>query len=470
MSENFLGLDLGTSSVKAAIIRIDGSLLGRASIPFASAGHLVRDPELWFSKTLEAIRLAMRRAESSESLRGGGLEISAMAVSGNGPSMLALDDEYRPIGEASLWCDRAEPEWHSRAEEITGEKLDPSFYLVKAFQLMTVKPALYFSAPEYLAWRLGAEPVSYLSHPYYESFTWDVKNARKLGIDEGLFPPYVEPCSRIGMLNSASAEMTGLEAGIPIVSAFPDFVAALVGSGTMEAGMACDRTGSSEALNLCWPEPARSSSLFSLPHPAAGMWNVSGGISSSGRSMDWFTRLFSIQDEELFTKASEAAPGAGGAVFLPYLDGERAPLYRDDLRAAFAGLADRHGLPEMARALTESIGFALKLTVEYMHKEKMQIDTIRASGRAGAHPWLCQLKADILETPIESLEIIEAETTGSAAAAATGTGFFENLEAAGRSMCRPGAVYEPNLNLAEEYNDAWTEWKAALDCMLNKGG
>lgn len=472
------GIDLGSSALKCGLFDEEGRRLGmgRADVGLykgANPGEAYAEPLEWAKAAAIAIELALRLAGKAADA------IEAIAISGNGPTLVAVGPDGLPLGRALSWMDRSA---HSQAERIAarmGHAVDPSFYLPKALKLLEDsqrgggKPARFFSAPEYLAFLLGAEPVSYLPAPYYERYIWDLPSAAAMGIDARLFPPYVEQGQRIGRVSDQGAAAFGLKAGTPIVAGFPDFLAALVGSGATRPGIACDRSGSSEALNLCALDPFKDERLFSLPHALPGLWNQSGGLSTSGKALEWFSRVSGYDSgdgDTVFKDFERAAPGAGGALFLPYLAGERAPLWRSELKGGFLGLSIMHGRKELARAVVESLAYGLRLVCDIMKEGGAGPSLIRCSGGQAHNGALCALKADVLGVPVEVPDTPESETLGDACAAACALGYYADLASASAAMARATRGFEPDAGRRPLYDEAYGRWKRGLDDALEAAG
>jgi xylulokinase len=260
-----------------------------------------------------------------------------------------------------------------------------------------------------------------------------------------------------------------LPAGLPIISGFPDFLAALVGSGTVRPGVACDRSGSSEALNACATKPYHDTSVFSLPHAIQGLWNLSGGLTTSGKALEWFSGVSGysgIGSDSVFQEAERVAAGAGGILFLPYLAGERAPIWNPDLRGAFMGLSLSHGRPEQARAVVESIAFGLRLAADRIRDGGFSIDVIRCSGGAARDDVLCTIKADVLGIPVEVPLTPECEAMGDACACSVALHDHASLKEASESMVRIESRFEPDDSKRSIYDGRYTAWKDFLDATL----
>jgi len=302
-----------------------------------SDGAHESDARLWVEAALSAGAEAV-----AEARRGSDIEVRAVSVSGNGPTLLAADSAGRPLGPALSWLDRRAAGEAEEVSALAGIRIDPTFYLPKALRLwrsagekLRGKIRWFFSCPEYLVFSLCGEALTYLPHPGYEPYIWNSEMIAALHLPAERFPPFVAPAKIAGKLLSIAAARLGLSAGIPVVSGFPDFLAAIVGSASVEIGVACDRTGTSEAINLCADRPFSRRDLLSLPHPLDVLWNISGGVSTAGAALEWLASTLdagiglngSTKVDGLLAEARLAAPGAKGLVFLPYLAGERAPLW-----------------------------------------------------------------------------------------------------------------------------------------------
>jgi xylulokinase len=484
----YLSIDIGSSSVKAGVVSEDGALLGfgRASSPMTRGhdGAHEADPRAWIEAACIAGSAAITAARRA---RSGGTGVRAVAVSGNGPTLLAADAEGRPIGPAVAWMDRRADVEAEEVSRIAGMRIDPGFYLPKALRLwrgsreIRERARWFFSCPEYLAFALCGEAATYLPARGYEPYIWDEGVLGRLEIPKALIPPYVAPSTRIGALQSAPAERLGLSAGIPVVAAFPDFLAAIVGASAVDPGCACDRSGTSEALNLCARSPFPDGRILSLPHPVDGLWNLSGGVSAAGAALDWLDGLLALEpgagcedpsharDAPAAVRVSElaasSAPGAGGLVFIPYLSGERAPLWDPNRRGAFVGLSLEHSRGDMARAACESLAFGLRLVADLVRSAGFPVDLMRASGFAARDDFLCALKADVLGVPVEAPAVADCELVGDAAACAVALGDAKCLADSSRALFRPRRRFDPASPGA--YESPYSAFRSALAALAD---
>lgn len=456
----YLTFDIGTSSVKGALVREDGRALRVERSPVGLHRTLGEaaweaDPGEWWSALAVCARRLVRDAEGP---------IRAAAVSGNGPTLVPVDRMGLPAAPAISWMDRRARDQADRISALLGFPLDPSFYLPKVLWFRENRPlefartSRFFSCPEWAAFRLCGEACTYLADPYYERYTWGGPAAGELGLDASLFPPYAGPGRILGGILPGAARETGIPEGTPVVTAFPDFLASLLGSGAVEPGIACDRAGTSEAFNLCASAPCADWSFLSLPHAVPGLWNISGGLSTSGKALEWFARTAGFPEDgepgarKVFRSAEASVPGARNLLFLPFLAGERAPLWRRDLRGAFVGLSIDHGPADLARAVAESLGFGLRLSSQGLADRGRPARLVRVSGNPARNAFLSRLKADILDLPVEVPELPDCELAGNAAACAVALGDSGSLSEAAAALVRVETRFEPDPRVRGEYD------------------
>ncbi len=476
----YLVFDIGSSAVKAALVSEEGRALAEARRPVtlrqgAAPNEREAAPAEWLAAAADAAR-EIGAARAGLGSGKGQAEIRAIAVSGNGPTLLVADASGAPLGPALSWMDRRATCEAAEVSRIAGLPLDSSFYLPKALWLWRNVNAVrergrwFFSCPEYLAFHLSGEAVTYLPAPGYEPYIWSSRSLDALGLPSERFPRFVRPGECIGRLLAGPAARFGLRAGIPVVAAYPDFLACVVGSGAIEAGLACDRSGTSEALNLAAERPYPGRALLSLPHAISGLFNLSGGLSTAGKALEWVARIAGFSKsgadgffaEAFFAEAERSPPGARGLVFLPYLAGERAPLWSPDRRGAFVGLSLAHGREDLARGACEALAYGLRYPLELAQDAGFPARLIRTSGAPAKNGFLAQLKADVLGLVVETPELADCELAGDAAACALALGEATSLKEAAQRLVRIAERYEPDQGHAQRYGEAYARYREAL--------
>ena len=408
----FFCADLGTSSLKAALIDNAGRLRGFARVPFINA----ESAPSW----LEAFNHAAEQlaAAAVPGIESGSLcPVSALIISGNGPTLVpvkwnAPEGNGLPKGEISpsgapeslrpiFWYDSIPaPETEAPSNESVS-----SFFLPKVKASLAADPQAFagvryfFSSQEWLSWKLGARPVTVLPHDGYVPYYWDDDQCQKLGIGRELFPPFATMGEAIGEVHPAAPVKGGLAGkllspGIPIIAGAADFIMALAGTATLEPGMACDRTGSSEGINVCASAvpaaPAASRNIKGaqppnvplriLPHVRPGLWNLGAVIPQSGMLLDKY-RSSSGQDEK---------------------------PYNELVRSIFADPS------HPGKIVLETIGRSFVKALDDLESAGLTVHELTLSGGQCADPLWNQYKADISGRILRVPEIIHAELAGNA--------------------------------------------------------
>ncbi len=394
-----LVFDIGTSVLKGGLFQENGTLVSRHEVPMKLIKS--QDPLHHEADAGEWI-LALKQVV--DALHIGGREIRAVVVSGNGPTLVPVGEDTNPLAYAMSWMDRRGIEEAKIITEKGGAFVDPTFYLPKAYWFFRNRPEIYrntkyfFSCPEYVAYLLSGVPVAFLPAPDFTRYIWKADLIESLGMDTAKFPPFVKPGRIIGSVSEIGERVSGIPRGAPVVSAGPDFIVSLLGTATVHPGRACDRSGTSEGINLCAKEPKQDRRILCLGHVIEGLYNISGPISTSGKALEWFKVITGKEHasyESLFEDIRDVPAGSKRLVFLPYLTGERAPLWDPLARGTFVGLTLSHGRREMTRAVVESVGYAIRDVVEVMEEIGFAVEDLRITGSQAKSAAWNQIKADI---------------------------------------------------------------------------
>jgi xylulokinase len=459
-----LAFDVGTSLLKGGLFDRRGALLARAEVPLALISH--PDP-LWHESDARGWVAGLAEAAARLGAAGAG-RLDAVVVSGNGPTLVPVDGAGAPLAPALTWMDRRGAEEARIISEKSGAPIDPSFYLPKAFWFFRNEPRVYaeakyfFSCPEYIAYLLTGVPVTFLPAPQFTRYIWEPSLIAALGMDPSKFPPFIASGRILGAVSAAGAAASGIPAGTPVVAAGPDFIVSLLGTATVFPGRACVRSGTSEGINLCSSEPVRDRRLLCLGHIAEGCWNVSGMISTSGKALEWCrnaTGRARASYESLFAEMEKTVPGANRLLFLPYLAGERAPLWDPNARGAFIGLTLNHGAADMLRAVAESVGYAIRDVVEVMEETGLAVQDLRITGRPSRSSLWNQIKADITGRRILVPAAQDSDLTGDVCLALRALGDYGSLAEASEAIVKIGSVFEPDEKSSRLYDEMFSLYR-----------
>jgi xylulokinase len=460
-----LGIDLGTTSVKAACVGRDGRLLGlgRAAIRTLTPGPGIaeQDPADWWRATVSAVRAALAACGGVAAL-----ELLGICVVGQGPTTVAVDGSGGSLGMAMTWLDTrgtAEaaslsftiglPTWQlgSLPHERWVARHDPERHAAAA---------AFLSSWDWLTLRLSGETVRAV--PPVSAHPTDA-TLRAGGADPARFGRAVEWATQVGVtLPGASAEL-GILAGTPVVSGGNDALASFHGAGLVDRGDSVDTGGTSGGLGVYWDRELDVPGTYRAPAGLPGLWLYGGAMNAIGKSVDWVSELLAPGGgpaaDELVADAEGTPPGAGGLVFLPYLAGERAPIEDGRARGMFAGLGIAHGRGHLARAVLEAGGFALRHVAEPIRASGIQLERLVMSGATvRLHP-AAQMRADILDLPVDIPAVPDTAAVGAGILAAVGTGAHPDARTAIRAMVRITARLEPRTSTRAGYDELYAVYR-----------
>jgi len=443
-----LGLDLGTSEAKAALVGLDGRLLGlgRGTYPtdVGPDGRAEQDPRDWWAALAAAVR----------SLAGelSGVDVLAICAVGQGPTLVAVDAEAQPVRPALTWQDRRAGAGGygllPRMAWLAREDLDGA---ARARWLLASWDAVGL-------WLTGEAVTTVQAHETVPS----PEALAAAGVRVASVPPGLAYGSRLGSLRAVAADALGLRSGIPVIAGVNDGAASMLGAGLRAAGDAVDTGGTSGGIGIYADHPVEVPRAFLAPAPLPGLWVVGGAMAALGASVDWM-RSAVLGDrwtpDELFAAAAGVAPGADGLVFLPYLAGERAPIFDDRARGVLFGLTLAHGPEHLARAALEGAAFALRHVAEPLGAAGAPVLELRLAGRPAAGDAWARIKADVLGVPVAIPTVGETGVMGAAILAAVGAGAFASREGAVGAMTSIERRLEPDPVAHACYDEAFAVYR-----------
>ncbi len=458
--------DIGTSLIKGALFDHNADIIDHFEVPVAlleNEDPLLheQDPEAW----INAIKEINKRIVGS--LHG---NIDGVVISGNGPTLLPAGIDGKPLTPAISWMDSRCSAESDIIKEITGSYIDSTFYLPKAYWLFKHRPDVYektkyfFSCPEYINFLLTGNAATILPGKHFLKYFWTDDILNRLGLDPGRFPGFIKPGSMVGRVTGKGMSLFGLKAGIPVIAGGPDFVMSILGTGTVLPGRACDRAGTSEGINLCSDRMINDSRLLSFGHIIDGYYNISGIISTTGKALEWFKNITGrekLDYNRIFKDISGIPAGSGKLIFLPYLAGERAPIWDDNARGGFIGLTVNHGLNEMTHAVLESVGYAIRHVIEVMEENGVSMQELRITGSPARSPLWNQIKANITGKRILAPLLTDSELLGDLCLALYGLGEYDNLTAAAEEIVKIKDVYYPDPDSEKIYGEYFQLYKDA---------
>jgi xylulokinase len=463
----FVGLDVGTTGVKAIAVSPEGEVLDRAeeeySLSTPAPGWSEQDPEDWWRASEAALA-----AVGAESAAGIGL-------SGQMHGLVALDREDEVIRPAILWNDqRTSAECEEierrigveRLIRLTGNRALTGFTAPKLLWLRTHEPEAYarirhvLLPKDYVRLRLTGERATDVADAsgtlLFEvgARRWSDEVLAALELPREWLPEALE-----------SPQLSGRTTdGIPVAAGAGDQAAGALGVGVAGPGPLSVVLGTSgvvfAALPAYGPEPEARLHVFC--HAVPGTWHAMGVMLSAAGSLRWFRDAFAagVAYDELLAEAEDVEPGADGVFFLPYLSGERTPHADPYARAAFTGLRLEHGRAELVRAVLEGVAYGLRDSLELLRHLGVRAESGRASGGgARSRLWL-RIVASALALPLELTAAEEGAAFGAALLGAVAAGAFVDVHEAVEACVRPSERIEPDAAWVRAYKAGYPRFRA----------
>lgn len=456
----FLGIDLGTTRTKVGLIAIDGTPLGFGRIGHQmtvdpAAGVAEQDADAWWSGLAVAIGEAL---DAGAARLGGPPEPGAICVAGHGPSLVPVDADGVPVRPAVMWLDTRASRERDELESATGLRgwslgVAPAALWLQRHEPERAARARWFcNAWEALALRLSGEAATTLV-PNGAAVPRDA--LRGAGLDPGKLAPERLTGTRLGGLTAAAAGHLGLRAGTPVIAGLVDAFASFHGARMLRSGDAIDVGGAAGGFGLYADRPVTVAGGFTTPAPMPGLYSVGAAMAATGASLDWFAGPVlggAWPIEELLAEAAIVEPGADGLVFLPYLAGERSPLWDPQAKGAFVGLTLRHGRGHMTRAILEAAALAIRHVSQPMLDAGLAVRVMRACGGPAADDGWNHIKADVTGFPVEVPRVRETAAVGAAIVAAVGVGAHPDLPTAIGAMTAIDRRFDPDPERVSIYD------------------
>jgi xylulokinase len=485
----FLGVDVGTSGVKAILVAEDGEVAASATAPLSldtpQPGWAEQDPEAWWAAARAAIRDVLAQRAGSR--------VAAVGISGQMHSSVFLDKRAAVIRPALLWCDgRTTAECREIEQRAGGEAqlrdwvCNPAlegFTLPKVLWLRNHEPAAFkrlatvLLAKDFVRLRLtgiiSTEPSDASGTLMFDPMRmrWSEEILGAVGLPPTLLPDVGGSAEVLGHVTKESAALTGLAAGTPVVGGGADNACSAAGVGAVIPGEAVSSWGTSGTVLAPTAQPRVDPKLraHTFCHVAPNVWYVMGVVLSAGGAFAWYrdqcARDLTDADQRDAVLTAEAAtvpPGAEGVTFLPYLQGERTPHRDASLRAAFLGLSLAHSRAHMTRAVLESVCFALRDSLEILKELGLGPTFLLLTGGGAKSAFVRQLQADVFGLPVTTVNREEGGAYGAALLAAVGAGAFPDLKTAAQRTLTRQALVPPNPEIHRAYEPIYDRFRKRL--------
>ena len=465
---NLLGIDVGTTSLKAAVFNSEGKMLSSATVDYTllTEGDRV---EFTAERYWEIAQEAIRKVSAEH-------RIDALAIDTQGETLILADEKGTPLCNAVVWLDnRAAKEaeeieqafGRKRIYEVTGQpEVTATWPACKLLWFQKHKPELWsrvrkiFLLEDYLLYRLtgefAAEKTLQSSTLYFDirSGNWWDEMLDYLHLTPEMLPHLSESGTLVGKVGETA-----------VVTGAIDQIAGAIGAGVVHKGLVSEMTGTTMAVFV----PSESIPPFDPDSIVPCHYNFDGSYCllswspTAGMALKWFKNNLCEQFSfrELDKLAGSVAPGSNGLVFLPYLCGSTMPKYNPEARASFTGLTLEHSRGHFVRSVLESVACMLHGMLDYL---KIDAEEIRAMGGGAESPLWCQIKADMTGKRLVTLENRETACLGAAILAGVGARAFQSVETACAVLVKPGKIYTPGTM---DYSAVYQNY-CEVDALLNR--
>ncbi len=473
----YLGLDLGTSGVKALLIdgaqRIVGSATGDLDVSRPRPGWSEQDPATWIRAAEGAVDgLKAKHPRELAAVRGIGL-------SGQMHGATLLDGGDRVLRPCILWNDTrsfveaARLDADPRFRRITGNIVFPGFTAPKLAWVRNEEPEIFsrlrrvLLPKDYLRLWLTGEYISEMSDSAGTSWL-DVANRRwspeliaATGLDESHMPKLVEGTQPGGTLRAGLGSGWGMNPAVVVAGGAGDNAASACGMGTVRPGAAFVSLGTSGVLFAANSDylPNAESAVHTFCHALPGAWHQMGVILSATDSLNWLSQVTGREAAELTGELGDELKAPSGVSFLPYLSGERTPHNDAVIRGSFTGLGHESGRAVLTQAVIEGVSFAFRDSLNALHAAGTNLSRVTAIGGGSRSRYWLRAIATALEIPVD----IPADGDFGAAFGAARLGMIAAENADPLAVCttpETAETIEPDRKLSSTFTEAYQRYRA----------
>lgn len=472
MKNLLLGIDIGTSACKVAVFDEDGGVLAQANKPYQvyypQAGWAEQDADEWWDAICEGVREVLAAdGVDAELIRG-------IGVDGQSWSAIPVDRAGNALCRTPIWmdtrardiCDRVKAELGTQTIfGVAGNDFLPSYVTPKLLWFREEKPEIFEKAYKFLQSNsyIVMKLTGVMSQDYSQCYgihffdmhtlSYDEDLARRMGLSPDLFPT-LYPCDGVvGTVTKEAAALTGLKVGTPVVAGGLDAACGALGAGVFKAGQTQEQGGQAGGMSICTDQALAHEKLILGTHVVPGLWLLQGGTVGGGGTLKWFRQELGrgMSFDELTKEAEDVSAGSDGVVFLPYMAGERSPIWNPDAKGVFYGLSFDKTRGHMIRALLEGVAFSLEHNLRVAGETGVKVDVLNAMGGASNSALWTQIKADVTGKTIQVPASDTATTLGASLLAGVGCGVYSGYEEAVSRTIAITRVQEPNPGNKEIY-------------------
>lgn len=482
MAKLLLGIDIGTSACKAAVFTVEGEVIAQASkaygIYYPASGWVEQDPQEWWVKVCEAVQAVLNADGVSAA------QIAAVGVDGQSWSAIPIDKNGRVLHNTPNWMDNRSNAITERVKAevgaerifaVSGNRFEPTYTTPKILWFKEERPdifqrtAAFLQSNSYIVYKMTGKITQDLSQGYglhvfnISRGEYDSDLCKDLGIPLEMLPP-LYPCHQIvGTITAQAAQETGLRADTPVVAGGLDAACGTLGAGVTLPGETQEQGGQAGGMSICVDHARAHPQLILSNHVVPGMYLLQGGTVGGGGTLKWFKEQLGTYEEEMeeasgrsafemFSEmAAQIAPGSDGLVFLPYMAGERSPIWDVNAKGVFYGLSYAKTKGHLIRSIMEGCAYALHHNLETAEEAGVSVSVLNSMGGAANSEVWTQIKADVTGKPIQVPASDTATALGAAILAGVGIGVYSDFQQAVEQTIQIKRIHYPNQDNYHTY-------------------
>lgn len=474
MEKFLLGIDIGTSACKVAIFDLNGNVVAQENEPYPvyypKRDFVEQDANEWWQSVCKATKKCIQKNEIHAQ------NIVGIGVDGQSWTALPVDETVKPLYHAIIWMDRRSSKQcaevlakigEARIFAVSGNSFDAGYTTPKILWLKENEPDIYrntykfLQSNSYITFKLTGAMTQDLSQGYglhcfdIKTGKYDEELCGELGIDIRKLPDICACDKVIGTVTVAAAEATGLSAGIPVVAGGLDAACGTLGAGVIESGQTQEQGGQAGGMSICLDKAVAHKRLILGFHVIPRSWLLQGGTVGGG-SLKWFRDQFGEHEkymegktgenafDALVNKAKNIRAGSDGVIYLPYMAGERSPIWDRHAKGVFYGLSYDKTKGHIIRSIMEGTAYSLEHNLQTAKEAGVEVSELVAIGGAANSLVWTQIKADVIDKRIRVPTSDTATTLGAALLAGVGTGVYSDYKQAVQRTIKTTRIHEPD--------------------------
>lgn len=480
-----LAVDIGTSSCKSTVFDRGGRAIVSAScdypVYYPAPSYAEQKPEEWwngFCKIMGEILTVIKPSD-----------IASVGVAGQGWSAIMVDKSGEVLFNNPIWMDnRAEDACTEITRRVPGDdifnlcgnQVAPMYTTPKILWLKQQHPDVFkrvykvLQSNSYFVYKLTGQFTQDTSQGYglhffdMKSCEWDRDMAAAMGINPGLMPDLYSPSQVVGAITSTAAKATGLLEGTPVIAGGLDAACSTLGAGVVEPGQTQAQGGTAGGMSLCLDKYIAHPKLIMGRHVVEDRWLLQGGTVGGGGTMRWLKEnILGIRYDEMSALAAASPIGSWGLIFLPYMSGERSPIWDKNAQGVYFGLDYSKEKKDIIRATMEGVAFSLLHNVETAYEAGGEISSFNLVGGIANSPTWLQVFADVTGKPINIPSSDTGTNLGAAILAGIGVGIYKNALEAAKETVSIQKTYAPNRNNHEAYQKYYRIYRKLYESTKN---